>query len=420
MTSLLSPRTLAEIVQRRRTALPREALAVAAEVIDAVRREGESAVRRQAERFGELDPNEAMMIERPALERALHGLDRADRERLERVAGRIRTFAEAQRNALRELTVAIPGGEAGHTIAPVERAGCYAPGGRYPLPSSVLMTAVTARAAGVREVWVASPKPTPLVLAAAAVAEANGLLRIGGAHAIAALAYGAGPLPPCDVVVGPGNHYVTAAKRLVAGDVGIDLLAGPSELVVFADASADPALVAADLLAQAEHDPSALPVLVAVGTSLSEQVDKEIRQQLTDLPSADIARAALANGGVVTVDTIDEGIAICDAIAPEHLQLHLTDAATVAPRLAHYGALFIGGGSAEVLADYGIGPNHVLPTGGTARWTGGLSVLTFLRVRTWVRITDVSAAREVIEDAAWFARAEGLEAHVLAASSRSR
>ena len=420
MTPLLSPRTLAEIVRRRRIALPREAIAVAAEVIEAVRREGESAVRRQAERFGELDPNEAMMIERPALERALHGLDRADRERLERVAGRIRTFAEAQRNALRELTVAIPGGEAGHTIAPVERAGCYAPGGRYPLPSSVLMTAVTARAAGVREVWVASPKPTPLVLAAAAVAEANGLLRIGGAHAIAALAYGAGPVPPCDVVVGPGNHYVTAAKRLVAGDVRIDLLAGPSELVVFADASADPSLVAADLLAQAEHDPSALPVLVAVGTSLSEQVDKEIRQQLTDLPSADIARAALANGGVVTVETIDEGIAVCDAIAPEHLQLHLAGAATVAPLLAHYGALFIGGRSAEVLADYGIGPNHVLPTGGTARWTGGLSVLTFLRVRTWMRITDVSAARDVLEDAAWFARAEGLEAHVLAASSRSR
>ena len=420
MTSLLSSRTLAEIVRRRRTALPREALAVAAEIIEAVRREGEPAVRRQAERFGDLQPNEPIVIERPALERALRGLDRADRERLERVAGRIRAFAEAQRNALRELTVAIPGGEAGHTVAPVERAGCYAPGGRYPLPSSVLMTAVTARAAGVREVWVASPKPTPLVLAAAAVAGANGFLRIGGAQAIAALAYGAGPVPPCDVVVGPGNHYVTAAKRLVAGDVGIDLLAGPSELVVFADASADPSLVAADLLAQAEHDPCALPVLVAVGTSLSDQVDKEIRQQLTDLPSADVARAALANGGVVTVETIDAGIAACDAIAPEHLQLHLSNAQAVAPRLAHYGALFIGAATGEVMADYGIGPNHVLPTAGTARWTGGLSVLTFLRVRTWVRITDVAAAREVIEDAAWFARAEGLEAHVLAASSRSR
>jgi len=419
MTSRLSPRTIDEIIRLRRSAVPAEALATAAEIVEAVRRGGEPAVRRQAERFGELQQNEPIVIQRPALEQALRALNRADRERLERVAGRIRTFAEAQRGALSELTVAIPGGKAGHTVAPVERAGCYAPGGRYPLPSSVLMTAVTARVAGVREVWVASPRPTPLMLAAAAVADVNGFLRIGGAHAIAALAYGAGPVPKCDVVVGPGNHYVTAAKRLVAGDVGIDLLAGPSELVVFADGTADPALVAADLLAQAEHDPCALPVLVAVGPSLSAQVDKEIGQQLTDLPSADVARAALANGGVITVETIDDGIAVCDAIAPEHLQLHLADAPAVAPRLAHYGALFIGAAAGEVLADYGIGPNHVLPTGGTARWTGGLSVLTFLRVRTWVRMIDASAAREVIEDAAWLGRAEGLEAHVLAASLRS-
>ena len=418
MNSLLSPRTIDEIIRRRRSAVPAEALAAAAATVAAVRQEGEPAVRRQAERFGELQPNEPMVIERPALVQALRALNRADRERLERVARRIRGFAEAQRASLREFTALVPGGEAGHTVAPVERAGCYAPGGRYPLPSSVLMTALTARAAGVREVWVASPKPPPLVLAAAAVADVNGVLPIGGAHAIAALAYGAGSVPPCDVVVGPGNHYVTAAKRLVAGDVGIDLLAGPSELVIFADATADPALVAADLLAQAEHDPCALPVLVSVGTPLSEQVDKEMRQQLTDLPSADVARAGLANGGVITVETIDEGIAVCDAIAPEHLQLHLADAPTVAPRLAHYGALFIGAAATEVLADYGIGPNHVLPTGGTARWTGGLSVLTFLRVRTWLRITDVAAAREVIDDAGWLGHAEGLEAHARAAARR--
>jgi len=418
MTALLPPRTVDEIVRRRRSAVPAEALAAAAEIVEAVRREGEPAVRRHAERFGELQPNKAIVTERPALEQALRSLNRADRERLERVAGRIRAFAEAQRACLREFAVLVPGGEAGHMVAPVERAGCYAPGGRYALPSSVLMTAVTARAAGVREVWVASPRPTPLVLAAAAVAHANGFLRIGGAHAVAALAYGAGPVPACDVVVGPGNHYVTAAKRIVAGDVGIDLLAGPSELIVFADASADPALVAADLLAQAEHDPCALPVLVSASPSLSAQVELEIRQQLSDLPGADVARAALANGGVITVDTIDDGVTVCDAIAPEHLQLHLADAPTVAPRLAHYGALFIGAAAGEVLADYGIGPNHVLPTGGTARRTGGLSVLTFLRVRTWVRITDASAAREVMEDAAWFGRAEGLEAHARAAEQR--
>jgi len=414
---VLAPRTLGEII-RRRTVVPAEALTAAAGIVDAVRREGERAVRQQAERFGELKPNEALVIERPALEQALSSLDRVDRDRLERVAGRIRAFADAQRAALRELTVAVPGGQAGHTVAPVERAGGYAPGGRYPLPSSVLMTAVTARAAGVREVWVASPKPTPLVLAAAAVADVTGVLPIGGAHAIAALAYGTGPAPACDVVVGPGNHYVTAAKRLVAGDVGIDLLAGPSELLVFADRSADPSLVAADLLAQAEHDPCALPVLVAVGTWLPMQVEREIDRQLTDLPTADVARAALANGGVITVDTIDDAIRVCDAIAPEHLQLHLADAATVAPRLKHYGALFIGEGAGEVLGDYGIGPNHVLPTGGTARWTGGLSVLTFLRVRSWLRITDPAAARAVSDDAAWFGRAEGLEAHARAAERR--
>jgi len=415
---LLRPRTVEEIVRQRGAAVPAEALAAAAQIVEAVRCGGEAALRQQAERFGDLTPDEPIVIERRALEAACSALDPRDRQRLERVASRIRAFAEAQRGALSELTVAIPGGKAGHTIAPVGRAGCYAPGGRYPLPSSVLMTAVTARAAGVREVWVASPKPAPLVLAAAAVAGADGLLRVGGAQAIAALAYGAGPVPPCDVVVGPGNHYVTAAKQLVAGAVGIDLLAGPSELVVFADASADPALVAADLLAQAEHDVCALPVLVSVGTSLAAQVEIEIRRQLSDLPTADVARAALANGGVIMVNTIEDGIAACDAIAPEHLQLHLADAPAIAPRLAHYGAVFIGAAAGEVLADYGIGPNHVLPTSRTARWTGGLSVLTFLRVRTWVQITDASAAREVIEDAGWFGRLEGLEAHARAADRR--
>ncbi|MEX2155952.1 MAG: histidinol dehydrogenase [Gemmatimonadales bacterium] len=417
MTPLLPPRTVDEITRPRPT-VPTEALTAAAQIVAAVRRGGEPAVREQAERFGELQPGEPIVIQRPALEQALRGLNQADRDRLERVAGRIRTFAEAQRRTLSELTVAIPGGKAGHTVAPVERVGCYAPGGRYSLPSSVLMTAVTARAAGVREVWVASPKPTPLVLAAAAVAGADGFLRVGGAQAIAALAYGAGPVPPCDVVVGPGNHYVTAAKQLVAGAVGIDLLAGPSELVVFADASADPSLVAADLLAQAEHDPCALPVLVSVGTSLAAQVEIEIRRQLSDLPTAGIARAALAHGGVITVNTIDDGIAACDTIAPEHLQLHLSDAQAVASRLEHYGALFIGAEAGEVLGDYGAGPNHVLPTSGTARWTGGLSVLTFLRVRTWLRIADPSAARELTEDAAWFGRAEGLEGHRRSAQRR--
>lgn len=405
---------------RRRpgAAVDAEALAAATPIVAAVRISGEAAVRAYAERFGEVVPGGPLWHDRATLLQALACLRTDDRARLERVAERIRVFAEAQRCALAAVTVPLPGGAAGQWVTAVERAGCYAPGGRYPLPSSVLMTAVTARAAGVREVWVASPKPTPVTLAAAALAGADGLLAAGGAHAIAALAYGAGPIAPCDVIVGPGNRYVTAAKHLVAGSTAIDLLAGPSELVVLADGAAAPERIAADLLAQAEHDPAAVPLLVTTDPGLAEKVEVELQRQLSELPTAEVARAAFANGGVIVVANVAEGIAVCDAIAPEHLQLELRDAAAVAPRLSHYGALFLGTLGAEVLGDYGAGPNHVLPTGGTARARGGLSVYTFLRVRTWLRLDDGAAARPLIEDAVWFSRAEGLEAHARAAERR--
>ncbi|HYS61475.1 MAG TPA: histidinol dehydrogenase [Gemmatimonadales bacterium] len=421
---LLPLRSVPELARRRRDPVSKQALAEAAPIVDAVRTGGEAALREYAERFGDVRPEGGagagapLFYDRAALREALARLPAGDRARLERVAERIRGFAEAQYRALCPVAVSVPGGVAEHQIAPVERAGCYAPGGRYPLPSSVLMTAVTARVAGVRDVWVASPKPHALSLAAAAIAGADGVLAAGGAHAIAALAYGAGPIAPRDIIVGPGNRYVTAAKQLVAGAVAIDMLAGPSELTVFADDGADPGTVAADLLAQAEHDPDAVPVLVALDARLPDRVETELTRQLCDLPSAAIARAALANGGVVVVASLDEGIAACDAIAPEHLQLELRDAAAVAPRLGHYGALFVGAGAAEVLGDYGAGPNHVLPTGGTARSTGGLSVYTFLRVRTWLRIDDRAAAVPLIEDAIWLGRAEGLEAHARAAERR--
>jgi len=417
-TRLLPLRSVPELARRRRDPVSKQALAEAAPIVDAVRTGGEAALREYAERFGDVRPEGGagagagapLFYDRPALREALARLPAGDRARLERVAERIRGFAEAQYRALCPVAVSVPGGVAEHQIAPVERAGCYAPGGRYPLPSSVLMTAVTARVAGVRDVWVASPKPHALSLAAAAIAGADGVLAAGGAHAIAALAYGAGPIAPRDIIVGPGNRYVTAAKQLVAGAVAIDMLAGPSELTVFADDAADPGNVAADLLAQAEHDPEAIPVLVTLDPRLPDRVETELTRQIRDQPSAAIARAALANGGVVVVASLDEGIAACDAIAPEHLQLELRDAAAVAPRLGHYGALFVGAGAA--------GPNHVLPTGGTARSTGGLSVYTFLRVRTWLRIDDRAAARPLLEDAVWFARAEGLEAHARAAERR--
>jgi phosphoribosyl-ATP pyrophosphohydrolase/phosphoribosyl-AMP cyclohydrolase/histidinol dehydrogenase len=278
------------------------------------------------------------------------------------------------------------------------------------------MTAVTARAAGVKQVIVASPRPAPITLAAAAEAGADLLVAAGGAQAVAALAFGTSRFEPCDIVVGPGNRWVNAAKALVTPWVAIDSLAGPSELVVVADASADPALVAADLLAQAEHDDDARCVLIALDARLVDAVRNQLLLQLEDLPTAATAAQSLLRGSSLVVESAEEAACAVDALAPEHVQLLLNEAAWLAQRLRHYGALFLGRAGAEVLGDYGSGPNHVLPTGGAARRKGGLSVLDFLRVRTWLELEEAPDAA----DASQLARLEGLEAHARAADRRVR
>lgn len=415
----LLPLRTADDLATRGAELPAEAVGAARRIVEEVRRDGVTAVQRFTERFGERVPGDPLVLDRAALRAALDRLGREDRVRLERVTARIRAFAEAQRGALTDVTIPIPGGLAGQQAVPVERAGCYVPGGRYPLPSSALMTAIPARVAGVPTVWVATPRAHPVTLAAAALAEVDGVLLAGGAHAIAALAFGAGPVPAVDVIVGPGNVYVTAAKQLVAGRVGIDMLAGPSELVILAEAGADPALVAADLLAQAEHDVLAVPILVTTHAPLIDAVEAELRAQLADLTTAEVARAALANGGVIACDSIERAIAVVDRLAPEHLEVLARDAAALRDRLRHCGAVFLGAGAAEVLGDYGAGPNHTLPTGRAARFRGGLSVYDFLRVRTWMTIENPRAATVLADDAAWLGRVEGLEAHARAAERRN-
>ncbi len=395
-----------------------EALKTARKIVEDVRERGEAALREHSERLGDIETGAPLFVGPERLERALAAIPAEHRALLERVGERIGSFARAQRAALSEIDVPVPGGRAGHWIAPVQRAGCYAPGGRFPLPSSVLMTAVTADVAGVDEVWVASPRPAQITLAAAAVAGADGGLAAGGAQVIATLAYGAGPVQPCDVVVGPGNQFVTAAKQLVAGHVAIDMLAGPSELVVLADDSASPRIVAADLLAQAEHDPLATPVLVTTEPSLVERVDLELTRQLEELPTAETARRALEKGFAVRVRDLDEGVEICDRLAPEHLELHVKAPREIARRCRHFGAIFIGAGAAEVLGDYGVGPNHTLPTGETARSTGGLSVFDFLRIRTWMTCDDEEARARALEDAEMFAELEGLPGHARSARAR--
>lgn len=407
----------AHAAQARTPAVAADVLSRVSEIAAAVRTRGEPALREYAERWDRLPQGAPLLRSPEELTQALESLPAAEQDLLRRAADRIAHFARAQLETTGPAQTEVPGGWAGDRLVPVRTAGCYAPGGRFPLPSSVLMTVVTARVAGVRAVWLASPDPSPHVMAAASVAGVDGLLAAGGAQAVAALAYGVPPAPRCDVVAGPGNQWVTAAKLLLSGVVGIDLLAGPSELVVLADHDADPALVAADLLAQAEHDPAALPVLVTPSSALADRVDAELAVQLTGLPTAATAAAALQNGFAVVAPE-EEALRCCQELAPEHLAVHGASAERWAESLDAFGALFVGADSAEVLGDYGIGPNHTLPTGGTARFHGGLSVFSFLRRPSWVRLAPGPDLERAAQDAAALARIEGLEAHARAAERR--
>lgn len=329
----------ADISRDRPGTLDTETLEQAGRIVEDVRCRGIKGLIEHSVQLGDLRPDEPLIHDRESLRFAFESIPGEQQRLLERTAERIRSFARSQRDCLCDMTVPVPGGTAGHTAQPVHIAGCYAPGGRFPLPSSVLMTAVTARAAGVPVVWVASPRPSGITLSAAHVAGADALLAAGGAQAIAALAFGAGPVPACDAVVGPGNRWVTAAKQLVSAQTAIDLLAGPSELLVLADASADPALVASDLLAQAEHDPEALCILVATEAGLISRVEAEIDLQLGDLPTAATARLAMESARVTFVPNQEDAIGICDALAPEHLEIVVENAEEVARRVRNYGAL---------------------------------------------------------------------------------
>lgn len=390
--------------------LDAQTLAQSQAIVDGVRKGGESAIRTFAAQFNERTADQPIVIERGEMEAASKRIDAADLALLKRVAKRIGDFAQAQLDSVSALSTPVPGGLAGHTIEPIQNAGCYAPAGRFALPSTVLMTAVTAKVAGCEHVVVASPNPSDVILAAAYIAGADQVLAIGGAHAIAAMAYGFEGVTRRDLVAGPGNRWVTAAKKIVSGDCGIDMLAGPSELALVADGTADPATIAADLLAQAEHDVDARPFLILTDDSIADSVDDQLTQQLAELPTGEVAKQSLENNGAMVIcDSVEEAIAVCNRLAPEHLELHLSDAESVAPRICHAGCVFIGHQSAEVFGDYGVGPNHTLPTAGTARFSAGLNVFTFLRIRTWLKLDQ--ATDELVADTARLAEIEGLIGH---------
>ncbi len=389
------------------------------DIVESVRRGGEARIRQLRQTYDDLSGSDPLFYGESELYEAFELLSTEEQGRLQATGARIRSFSEAQRGCLSDLDVAVPGGRAGHRIVAIENAGCYVPGGRYPLASSLLMTVIPARVAGVRSVWVATPRPDPILLATACIAGADGLIAAGGAHGIAALAFGVGPVPSSDIIVGPGGRYVTAAKKVLAGEVRIDMPAGPSELVIIADDAADPTLLAADLLAQAEHDVEAFPVLISLSESLITRVEAALESQLDTLSTAATARISFKNGGSFLVSNDREAAHLCDSLAPEHVQVCTRNPKATADLLQHYGSLFLGERSAVVFGDYGTGPNHVLPTGRSARTTAGLSVSTFLRIQTWLSLNEASPEFDTLAtESAWLARFEGLEAHARAVEMR--
>jgi histidinol dehydrogenase len=388
---------------------------VVAAIIADVRADGDAALLRYTERFDRLALTaDRLRVGVDEIEAAAGGIEPSLMAALDLAASRIEAFHRMQvPNDLRTTDAA--GLTLGMRWTPLDAVGLYVPGGKAAYPSSVLMNAIPARVAGVGRIAMCVPSPdgvlNPLVLAAARRAGVSEIYRVGGAQAIAALAYGTATIAPVDRIVGPGNAYVAEAKRQVFGRVGIDSIAGPSEVVVLADAANDPRRVAIDLLAQAEHDEAAQAILITDDPALADAVAAAVTAELATLPRAAIAGASWqAHGAIIVVRGWDEAVDLVNRLAPEHLQLMLRDAEAVFARIRHAGAVFLGAYCPEAVGDYVAGPNHVLPTGRTARFASGLSVFDFLKRTTWVAANAEALAR-VGSAAIALAEAEGLGAH---------
>ncbi len=390
----------------------------AAEIVRAVRQEGDPALLRFAEELDGRRP-EPLFSRSFDGEGALRRLPEDIREALSLAASRIHAFHARQRDEGFRFDDAL-GVRLGQRVRPMRRAGIYAPGGKARYPSSVLMGAIPAKVAGVPDIILATPNPNDLLLAAAHLAGVSAVLDAGGAQAIAALAYGTDTVPRVDKIVGPGNLYVTAAKRLVFGDVDIDGIAGPSEILVLADRSADPRLVAADLLSQAEHDEAAYPLLLSTDEALARAAVAEVFTQLEGLPRARIARASVdAHGAAVVVTSRERLAELADRLAAEHVAIHMEDPDTIFDAVPAMGAAFVGAHTPEAAGDYLAGPSHVLPTGGAVRFGSPLGVYDFYARTSYIRY-EARALGEHEAAIVALARAEGLEAHARAVLLRTR
>ncbi|HEX4858679.1 MAG TPA: histidinol dehydrogenase [Usitatibacteraceae bacterium] len=392
-------------------------------IIAAVRARGDAALLELTARFDRWTPASAHALEVPKAElrRALQQIPADLRDALETAHRRLLAYHERQRLGDWDMADA-DGNVLGQRVTPLDRVGLYVPGGKAAYPSSVMMNAVAAKVAGVGELIMVTPTPdgivNPAVLAAAALAGVDRVFRIGGAQAVAALAFGTASIPAVDKIVGPGNAYVAAAKRHVFGVVGIDMVAGPSEILVIADRSANADWLAADLFSQAEHDEIAQAILLCPDAATIDRVEQAMSHLLGHMPRAAIIRASLANrGALIQVRDLEEAAELANRIAPEHLELALGDPDALLPKLRHAGAIFVGHFASESLGDYCAGPNHVLPTARTARFSSALGVYDFQKRSSLIRIS-AAGARAIGPVAATLARAEGLEAHARSAEAR--
>ena len=413
MIRTLAANRIGPLLAQRSTRL-RQAEAVVRPILEAVRKHGDKALIRYARKFDGLDAK-TVRVPETRLAAACRKLTPQFQAAVETAVKNIRTFAEMQM-PVEQFMEAAPGLHLGQLVRPLDTVAAYIPAGRYPLPSTLMMTAIPAKVAGVRRVCVACPRPVPEILGTARLLEIRDVFQMGGAQAIAAFAFGTRTVPKADRIVGPGNIYVAAAKKLLAGEVGIDFVAGPTEILIIA-AAGNPKFLAADMLAQAEHDTDASAILLTTSKALADAVAVEIEAQLKSLPTAAVARQAIRrNSAVVICRTLEEAVEITNRFAPEHLSI---PDPSLLPNVSSAGSVFVGPQSPEAAGDYASGPNHVLPTGGAARLRGGLSVMDYLKVISVQQLN--SAALERLAPAiTTLARAEGLEAHARSVEVRTR
>lgn len=385
-------------------------------IIQEVKKNGDKAVRKYIEIFDKVKLKNFKVSKRETSE-AYKKVDRKTIDTIRKAAKNIERFAKTQLKQFKNFEYTKNGVTVGQKIIPIERIGAYVPGGRYPLPSTALMCIIPAKVAGVKEVIVCSPKIKPITIVAADLAGADLIFDVGGVQAIAAMAYGTESIPKVDKIVGPGNIYVAQAKKEVFGDCGIDLLAGPTEILIIADEFAKAKFIAADLLAQAEHDINTKIFFVTNSKVLIKEINKELKIQIEKLETKKIIKEAFKNKKIILVKNLKGAIKIANEVAPEHLTLQIKNPRKYLNQLKNYGSLFLGEYSAVAFGDYCSGPNHVLPTDKTARYTGGLSVKDFIKIQTHQYISK-KGAKKLAKITATFASIEGLYAHKKSAEVR--